>query len=123
MPADKMIHRWTDSLFRGLKILDDFMANFELFQKNPEYKYQVFELLIKNHTIRIFPLYAQIHAAQLDGLIRRELEQVKDKNALTAFIFSRMSSLNINFLKQNQIIQQQQKQIQDLQAQLQSLQK
>ena len=118
MSEEKMIHRWCDSLFRGLKILDDFMANFELFQKNPEYKYQVFELLIKNHAVHIIKLYNKIPAAQLDGLIRRELEQVKDKNALTAFIFSRMSSLNINFLRQNQIIQQQQKKIQELQAQL-----
>ena len=112
MPADKMIHRWTDSLFRGLKILDDFMANFEIFQKNPEYKYQVFELLIKNHTIRTFSLYAQIPAAKLDSLIRKELNEVDDKTALTAFLFGRMNSLNINFLRQNQIIQNQQAQIQ-----------
>lgn len=123
MSEEKMIHRWCDSLFRGLKILDDFMKNFELFQKNPEYKYLVFELLIKNHTVHIIKLYDKIPAARLDRMIRRELEQVKEKDALTAFIFSRMSSLNLNFLRQNQVIQQQQNMIQQLQAQLQALQK
>ena len=111
LSVEKMIHRWTDSLFRGVGIVDKFMDNFELFNKKPEYRHFVFETFILYHCINLQPVYAQIPAYQLDGLIRKELDEVQDKTALTAFLFARMTMLNINMIRQNQIIQQLQAQL------------
>ena len=111
LSVEKMIHRWTDSLFRGVGIVDKFMDNFELFNKKPEYRHFVFETFILYHGINLQPVYAQIPAYKLDGLIRRELEDVQDKTALTACLFARMTMLNINMIRQNQIIEQLQAQL------------
>ena len=61
------------------------------------------------------PVYAQIPAAKLEGLIRRELAGVEDKTALTSYLFAQR---NIFYLR----ILQQQQQIQQLQSQLNQLQ-
>lgn len=119
LPAEKMIHRWTDSLFRGVKLLEDFMNKFEVLKNHSDYKYLVLNTIIEYHTNHILPIYAQIPAFQLDSLIRHELENIDDKTALTAFLFNRMNLINVTC---QSIIRQQQLQIQKLQVQLQQAQ-
>lgn len=120
LPVDKLIHRWTDSFFRGTEMMDEFMNRFELFNEQPQYRHMVFELTTHYHLCHVVPLYGQIPAGQLEGLIRRELVGVKDKTALTAFLFAQRNIFYVNMLKQQQILQQQQQQIQQLQTQLQA---
>ena len=115
LPVDKLIHRWTDSFFRGIEMMDKFMNQFELFNTQPQYRHMVFELTTHYHLCHVVPLYGQIPAAQLEGLIRRELAGVEDKTALTAFLFAQRNVFYVKLL-------QQQQQIQQLQAQLQQLQ-
>lgn len=116
LPVDKLIHRWTDSFFRGIEMMDEFMNRFELFNAHPEYRHMVFELTTHYHLCHVVPLYGQIPAGALEGLIRKELAGVKDKTALTAFLFAQRNVFYVKLL-------QQQQQIQQLQAQLQQLQR
>ena len=106
LPVDKLIHRWVDSLFKGVAINDKLMNKIKFFSERPEYRHRVYELFIYYHANRITNLYAQIPAGQLDPLIRRELEEVKDKTALTAFLFSRMNVFNVQVNVQNELIRQ-----------------
>ena len=92
------------------------MKNFEIFKINPELKYAIFESMIRPNLMPILPIYSQIPAAKLDEFVREALENVKDTKALTAYLFSRMNVFNVQLIQQQQVIQQ-------LQAQLQQLQK
>ena len=114
LPVDKLFHRWCDSLFRGAQQIDEFMDRFEFFRNNPTCKYWVFESLAQLHTSKTIPAYSKISAPSLDGIVRRELEQVEDKTALTAFLFGRMNFFISNSLKQNQLVQNQQNVIKQL---------
>lgn len=117
--VEQRIHRWVDSLFKGVGIMDKFMNKIDFFCENPKYKYAVYELLIYHHANCLIPLYDQIPAWELDELIRRELDEVKDQTALMAFLFNRMNDFNVRLNKQHNLIQEQQKIIQQLQTQLQ----
>ena len=122
LPVEKLIHRWVDSLFKGVGIIDELMNEISFFREHPEYKHHVYELFIGYHAHRVVELYAQIPAWQLDGLIRRELSEVKDQTALTAFLFSRMNIFNVQLNRQNLMIRQMDAYIKQLQEQLKALQ-
>ena len=122
LDAEKCIRRNGTSIMKAVGLLDEFMNKQEFFKKNPEQKFAVFEFFTGDHIQRVLPLYLQNSSASLDEIIRKELNEIEDKTALTAFLFSRMNFFNINLMKQNQVIQQQQKQIQQLQAQLKQVQ-
>ena len=116
LSARKYIHDWGGSIFRFIKILDDFMDKFDLFKINPDYKYAAFEEIMRQNVMPIVPIYSQISAAKLDEFVREALENIDDTKALTAYLFSRMNVFNVQLIQQQQVIQQ-------LQAQLQQLQK
>ena len=122
LSVEKRIKRYAGSIFRGISVLDTFFNSNDDLKKFPELEYGVFDLLTRTNIIaptQLISVYAQIPAFQLDPLIRRELEQISDTTALTAFLFARMNVFNVNLLQQQNLIRQQQAQIQQLQAQLQ----
>ena len=136
--VEKRVKKWLKSLTLGFEYLDKFLLQKYFFIKNSEARYLVLDALIKEFTAYLIPIYAQIPAWQLDWLIRRELAEVKDKTALTAFLFARMNLMNVqllrvqnllrqqpkeaqDFQRQNEIIQRQQAQIQQLQQQLRNV--
>ena len=109
LSVEGRLHRWGKTVIQAVGLLDKFMNNFELLRNNFEYKYYVYESFMSHYMP--LDIYAQVPAWQLDPLIRRELDEVQDKTALTAFLFSRMNLMNINLIRQNQIIQQLQSQL------------
>ena len=129
----KTIEKWVHSIFVGIGLLDAFCNSIDSFKNYPQYKYRLFDSFIVGKIRDILPLFAKIPAWQLDELIRRELEGVKDKTALTAFLFSRMNvfnlqlnrhsvmiqQMNAQIQQKNKIIEQQQTLIQQLQSQIQ----
>ena len=104
--ADEAINIRGSSLFKGIITLDKFMNRFEFFKENPEYKYMVFDYWTQNNFNILLSFYAQMPAYELDKFIRRELEPLEDKDALTAYLFGRMNIFNLNFLQQEEKIQQ-----------------
>ena len=111
--VEKCMHKKGGDIFRSIDILENFMENFELFKQKPEFKYSVFDYFIRHidYTRILLELYTKVPPPQLDALTRKELAQIKDKTALTAFFFARMNVFNLNII-------QLQKQIQQLQEQL-----
>lgn len=105
--VEKMINKGMSSIIKGVRDFEKIMAKFEIFQQNPELKYVVFERFVSNKMqYYLLQLYAQIPAWQLDELVRRELDKVDDKTALTAFLFGRMNIFNINLNRQGALIRQ-----------------
>jgi len=116
--VEKHIHEWFGSALKAIALYDKFMDQFEEF-KNHELRYKVFELFADNNiTHHIYPLYAQIPIWEIDKLIRRELEEIEDKTALTSFIFNHMNSFNLRLLQMQQALAQKDAQIKDLQRKL-----
>lgn len=109
LTAEKYIEDWGGSVFRFIKILDDFMKDFDIFETNPEYKFAVFEEIVRANLSQVIPLYAQIPAAKLDKIVRAELDKLDDTKALTAYLFGRMNFFHVQLIRQQQIIQQLQK--------------
>ena len=115
---EKHLHEWFGSALRAIALYDKFMDEFKEFQ-NLELRYKVFELFASNNiSHHIFPLYAQTPIHELDKLIRRELDDIEDKTALTSFLFSRMNFFNVQLLQMQQLLAQRDAQIKNLERQL-----
>lgn len=116
--VEKHIHEWFGSALRAIALYDKFMDQFEEF-KNLELRYQVFALFADNNiSYHIYPFYAQNPIWEVDKFIRRELDDIEDKTALTAFLFTRMNIFNLRLLQLQQAISQKDAQIKDLERQL-----
>ena len=130
--VQEKIHTWMDSLISGFKYFDEFLSRQEFFKQKPDVKFTMLEIWVKafcSRADRFQSVYAQIPSYQLDEIIRRELEKVKDKTSLTAFLFSRMNIFNVQLNRQNAMlyqmnahIQKQNEVIKNLQAEVNRLQ-
>ena len=117
------IHKRVADIFKSITILDEFMNKFEFFTKNPEYRYKLFDFITLHETMQIIPMYAQVPAHLMDGLVRRELAELEDKTALTAFLFARMNVMNVQFMRAQNLLRQQPKEVQDFQRQNEIIQR
>ena len=130
LSTEKYIERWVSTIFQGIPLIDEFIDKLHIGLKSNNYKHLIFESFITEKRVDILnSMYAQIPAWQLDEFIRRELEKVKDKTSLTAFLFSRMNVFNVNLNRQyamlyqmNAHIQKQNEVIKNLQAEVNRLQ-
>ena len=111
LSIEKEIQNWYSSVFKAIGILDKIMSKFKFFEENPEYKYLIFDSYTRKNLPFAPQIFSQIHPGKLDKLLRHELEPVKDKTALAAFLFSRMNIFQVNILQQQNIIRQLQAQI------------
>ena len=82
--------------------LDNFMEKFKFFKLFPDFKYKVFDLFMGNCGIEriVLQIYEQLPAYELDSLIRKELDSITDKTALTTYLFSRMNILTLKLIQQ-----------------------
>ena len=118
LDVEKNIHRWAASLMKNVMLLDNFMNRFDELRDNGELKYSVFERFYIDFAGSTLRIYSQTPAWEVDKFIRRELDDIEDKTALTAFLFTRMNILNLRLLQLQQAISQKDAQIKDLERQL-----
>ena len=104
LPVEKRVPRRVRDVFLGITYLDEYMSGIEFFVKHPNYKYDVLNFFKELQTYDVLHMYARFPVHKLDGLIRRELDEVSDKTALTAFLFSRMNIFNLQVNVQNELI-------------------
>ena len=123
LDVPKNIHRWTGALLKTIELLDNFMNRFDDLKNNSELKHAIFERFFADFSYHTLRIYSQIPAWQLDALIRRELNEIKDKTALTAFLFARMNVLNVQLMKAQNLLRQQPKEVQDFQRQNEIIQR
>ena len=124
LDVPKNIHRWAGSILKTIELLDNFMNKFDELRNNFELKHAMFERFFIDFSFQsIIPMYAQVPAHLLDGLVRRELAELEDKTALTAFLFARMNVLNVQLMKAQNLLRQQPKETQDFQRQNEIIQR
>ena len=132
LPPEKTIHRMAGSIFKAISILDKFIDTLPKVEKHAEYKQAVFDLITRVHVGPVIGLYLKNPAYVLDELIRRELDNVDDKTAVTAFLFAQMCHFkaalmtNVNqtqdvIVKQDEVIQKLQETIQKYRERFQDL--
>ena len=111
LSVEKMLNRHLDALKKGIPYLENFFAYTDILIENQNLKFMIFDVLINESLFYLSNILSQIPVQLSNELIRRELDEVPDKTALTAFLFARMNIMNINLIRQNQIIQQLQAQL------------
>ncbi len=100
--VEKIIHSHVRDFFVGMAHLDNFMEKFKFFKLFPDFKYKVFDFFMGNCGIEriVLQIYEQLPAYELDSLIRKELDSITDKTALTTYLFSRMNILTLKLIQQ-----------------------
>lgn len=123
LDPERCIHRKAGDVLRSIKYIEEFTNNIEFFKNQPIYKYAVFDFFAQwAGAVPVIELYSKVPAYKLDEFVRRELKQIGDSTALSAYLFSRMNVFNVTLLRQQNLMRQQQAQIQQLQAQIQQSQ-
>ena len=110
--VEKTMLKYCKTLFNGFNYVEKFLSEREFFRQNPNLKYEVLNVIVREFVNYIFRIYMQVPAFRLDGFIRRELEKLDDTTALTAFLFNRMNVFNVNLFKQQQEMQKLQENLQ-----------
>ncbi len=116
--VSKTIEKWILGMTRGFNYLDTFLSEREFFQKHPDAKNLVLETWVKECCQYKIGLFAHVQPFQVDEIIRHEFEKFTDKNALMAFLFSRMNVFNVKLIQAQQIIDRQKNEITELKHQL-----
>ena len=123
LPLEKTIQRLAGSIFKAISILDKFIDGLPDVEKHAEYKQAVFDLITRVHVGPVMGLYFKNPAYTLDKFIRREIDKVDDKTALTAFLFAQMchfkASLSVNVSQTQNVMIKQDETIQKLQETIQ----
>ncbi|MBQ7453890.1 MAG: glycosyltransferase family 2 protein [Selenomonadaceae bacterium] len=82
------LHALTHLMIEGAKVMDDFMAQFEFFVKNPAYRQLPLDYIIQQHLIWTQRFYDKYTPVQLDALVRKELyKYCKDFVPFFAYIY------------------------------------
>jgi len=107
---EESLHVLTHLMIEGSKVLDDFMAGFEFFVKNPNYRQLPIDYIIQQHLIWTQRFYEKYTTSQLDGLVRKELKKYcGDFTPFFAYIYSAIHTYRQRLLKYD-------KQVKELQA-------
>ena len=104
---EKNVQRYTDHFFQGVSLVNKFADKFPFLNENPEFKYRLFEFYSQINFGSMATLYGKVPLWMLDSLLRKELDKVNDKTALTAFLCNRINILDLQLIKSNATIQQQ----------------
>lgn len=99
----EFVHSRLTMLKEGVRYLDDFLKNSEIFSKRPDLKYVVFDFFIPATAGHLNDIYPQVPAPALDELLRKEFTG-GDNVALTSFIFSAMNIYRLQLMQSHQRI-------------------
>ncbi|MBE8954677.1 MAG: glycosyltransferase family 2 protein [Quinella sp. 2Q5] len=72
---EQSLHALTHLMIEGSKVMDDFMADYTFFVKNPAYRQLPIDYIVQQHLIWTQRFYDKYTTAQLDALIRKELSK------------------------------------------------
>ena len=71
---EESLHALTHLMIEGTRLMDEFMAKIPLFVENPQLRQLPLDYLIQQHLIWTQRFYEKYSPAQLDGLVRKEVE-------------------------------------------------
>ena len=112
------IHQWLDILIKGVSFLNKFMNSNNIFVKNPQLKNMVLDLYVQdNFDGRMKPIYLSNPPHIIDALLIEEFSSMPNINpVMITYLFSKVNIYKI-------ILEAQQRQIKELQNQLNELKK
>ena len=97
---EESIHALTHLMIEGTKILDEFMSQFELFVKNPNYRQLPIDYIIQQHLIWTQRFYDKYTPVQLDGVIRKELyKYCREYTPFFAYMYGAIHSYRQRLIK------------------------
>ena len=95
--VQKTFHKWLNTLTKGFSYLDKFLSTHSDFKDRPDLKYNALDIWVRECCNYLQGFYAKIPANVLNEIVYHEFNEVEDKAALLAFMFSRMNIINVNF--------------------------
>ena len=125
---EKFLHRRVNDVFAGIQLLDKFTQNFELFQKEPQYKYALIDFFVNNQIWNLYELYQKNPAIIFDNFIRNEFAAIGNDPVVAAFLFDKMMTSYVNLIaihgnqrnEINRLAAQAQGRIKELETQLEN---
>lgn len=72
---EQSLHALTHLMIEGSKVLDEFMSGIEFFVKNPAFRQLPIDYIVQEHLIWTQRFYDKYTTAQLDALVRKELNK------------------------------------------------
>ena len=91
---EESLHALTHLMIEGSKLMDDFMEKNPLFVQNPQLRQLPIDYLIQQHLIWTQRFYDKYTPAQLDALVRKEMD-FYSKNGGTAFFAYIFSAVHV----------------------------
>ncbi len=97
------LHKELSSLKKGVRYLNEFLSEQELFAQRPDLKYALFDMFVQEILGHLINIYVNIPMFALDELLQKEFSD--DGNiALNAFVFSSMNVYRLKLLQAQQRI-------------------
>ena len=120
---EQHINFWTNPAMLGIKTLDRFMSKIEFFQKNTSYRYAILEMFLASKILAPYKDSWQMPPFKIYETIKKEFgdkfgEQDVLISALCTFAMNLQKINAINIQKFNQFVDQAQKRIAQLEAEL-----
>ena len=79
---------WFKALAKGFSLCDKFLKGMEFFQKNPEMRYYVLDIVAQNIFVHIARSYERIPAVKFEQDFCKAMESAENPSAIAAFFFS-----------------------------------
>lgn len=101
----QIFQREIKALKHGIKYLDEFLSDTEIFSSRPDLKYILFDMFAQEILSHLYAAYSQIPPYALDEIIRKEFN-ASGNVALTSFIFNTMNIQRLQLMQAQQRIAQ-----------------
>ena len=118
--VEKHLHRQIEIIVNGTKYLNDFMNEFTIFNENPELRYNVIDIFIKEHFNHLKDIYLRIPQYKVNQILCREFSNNKIDSSLISYFFSNANVFRILFMKREESLKKANKKIEELQKQIDS---
>ena len=101
----QIFQREIKALQNGIKHLDEFLDDTEIFSSRPNLKYILFDMFAQEILSHLYAVYSQVSPYALDEIIRKEFNANSDV-ALTGFIFNTINIQRLQLMQAQQRIAQ-----------------
>ena len=123
---EKFFHRRVNDILSGIQLLYKFTGDFELFQKEPQYKFALIDFFVNKQIWYLYDLYQKFPATIFDKFIQKEFTAIGNDPVVAAFLFGKMMTYYVSLIsinvkqreKINRFAAQVQERIKDLETQL-----
>lgn len=124
VPLDRYISIRLESVIRGLKLLEEFDKQYDLFKGNADVRYATFKRFVLDimGPMDGKKIYQKISVQEFNEFIQKALQKIDDRDFLTTFLFNYSSTLRVDVNERDSKIKKLQEENQKLQEENKKLQ-